>query len=71
MITVKAKLKCESVLQTESGETIKFRAVSGPGNESWSKWTPCADFSMSVTNPNVFEYFKPGSEYTIAFSCVE
>lgn len=62
------KLQCESVLVTKGQQTIKLRAVSGPGNETWSKWTPSAEFSITITNPECFGVFDPGTSYDCVMS---
>ena len=40
-------------------------AVSGPGNEEWSKWTPSGRFEMTITNPAALDQFVVGEEYFV------
>lgn len=65
---VTAKFKVDSIRALTDGATISLSAVtSGPGNESWSKWTPWGELRMSVTNPDAIAAFTPGKEYLIQF----
>lgn len=65
-MTVQAKFKCESVLHTEGEQVqVALRAAYGPGNESWSKLTPSGSMMMTITNPALINYFKPGRMYLL------
>lgn len=75
MDKVRAKLTCMSVEETtdgatspkKTGEYIKFQAVydsnNSPEDNNFSKYTPFAEYSMSVTNPNVYGFFVSGKAY--------
>ena len=76
-MNVRAKFKCESVTTYEGAEDgsschveITLRAVGGPDNEQWSKWTPYGEIKMTVTNPVAAAAFRPGSEHFLDFSPV-
>ncbi|VGF14926.1 MULTISPECIES: hypothetical protein [Klebsiella pneumoniae complex] len=34
-------------------------------NETWSKYTPCGQLQMVISNPAAFEQFEQGKEYFI------
>jgi hypothetical protein len=81
---IRAKMKVDAVTQTgdSSGvtqETVTLSAVhpaqpkegeteKEDPNKLWSKWTPSANVSISVTNPECFGKFIPGKEYFVDFS---
>ncbi len=53
---------------TKVNEEIALQAVYGPEgspNAQWSKWTPCAALTMSVTNPGAFGKVLPGQFYFV------
>ena len=70
-----AKFKCESVAKpSESNgdtESISLSAVYGPGNETWSKFTPSGSLSMSISNPAAQGKFQPGKSYLLNISEAE
>ena len=78
---VRAKFRCVEVGQIStsygqgpapvSAERIKLSAVTGPGNEDWSKWTPSGELNFSITNPDAMKQFEAGKDYFIDFSPVE
>ena len=73
-MNIRAKFVCETVLKDSSNETVKLRAVTCDGskdNESWSKWTPSGELTMSVSNPAAHGAFVPGKSYFIDISPVE
>jgi hypothetical protein len=46
-----------------SSEEISFNAVygkEGSANAQWSKWTPCASLTMTISNPGAFGKVLPG-----------
>lgn len=75
MRKVLAKFKCSEIGKayndkaTEKADTIAdtatFYAVTGPGNEEWSKYTPNGNMKLYVTNPNIKDFFQVGEEYTL------
>lgn len=64
------KLVCNTVKRVANSdggiqaEEITFSAVmsdkEGSANKQWSRWTPVAAMSFTVTNPAVFEKILPG-----------
>jgi hypothetical protein len=51
-------------------DRIKLSAVTGPGNEDWSKWTPSGDLNIQITNPEAMGQFEVGKDYYIDFTPV-
>jgi hypothetical protein len=74
-MTVKAKFKCDSVIDTNFGtnystRTVKFRAIYGKEGEnaSFSKATPSGELSMNIDKETLaYDEFKPGKEYYLTF----
>lgn len=79
---MRAKVRCMSVetLKSADGtieqENVKFYAV-GPGkypadgsdeNNTFARWTPCADMSFSIQNPDLFGKFREGVEFYVDFA---
>jgi hypothetical protein len=67
-MAIRAKMVCDSVLtDRQGGRLVKFEAVLNncEENKSFSKWTPSAQISMFVTNPQCD--FEPGKEYYVDF----
>lgn len=61
--SLRLKLQVNSVLHTIGSEQLELFAVygqDGSANGSWSKATPVAKLTMTVTNPEAFGCFKPG-----------
>ena len=69
MRKIVAKMKCSSVLHTEGAEQVKFGAVTADTeeNKTWSKYTPQGEVTLTVTNPDAFGAFVPGTEYLLTF----
>lgn len=53
--------------------SVKLSAVNGDKkeNESWAKYTPCGDLTMSIDNPEAYDAFELGKEYFLDFTPVE
>lgn len=75
MATMRAKLKITGVDKYEASENVRFTAV-GPSeypadgtdeNNTYAKWTPSAELSISITNPNLLGRFEVGQEYYVDF----
>lgn len=68
---IRAKFKCQAVAHHEAPTggvnlIVSLGAVygkDGSDNAQWSKWTPSGTLSMTITNPEVGDFFKPGGEY--------
>lgn len=80
MRTMRAKMKVSKVESGNGYEKLSFNAVckSGPyppdgsdENNSFAKWTPTAELTMSVTNPDLFGKVKQGEEYYLDFTKAE
>lgn len=79
---VRAKMRCVEKTQRTSAsnygdakpvdtEEVKLAAVTGPGNESWSKWTPSGRVEMTISNPEAVKQFEVGVDYFVDFSPAE
>lgn len=51
-------------------ESVKLMAVSGPENESWSKYTPAGQIEMTITNPAALDQFRVGEYVMVRFEPV-
>ena len=77
-MSVRAKLRCHFIQTGTDGdgnktaETVHMHAVysSDPNNENaqWSKWTPAANLTLTVSNPAAFGKFEQGAEYFVDFT---
>lgn len=45
-----------------------FDAEGNSEDNSFAKWTPSADVSMSITNPALFSSFKRGQKFYVDFT---
>ncbi|WP_036575851.1 hypothetical protein [Nitrosospira briensis] len=61
----------------KTGERLSFRAVSRPNgypvdgsdeDNTYAKWSPQADLSITVNNPALFGQFERGQKYYVDFS---
>lgn len=67
----RAKFQCHSVKKCLNADgtvqqiEVRFGAVcdNAGSNKSWSKWTPFGNLEMAITNPDLFDAFRPGQEY--------
>ena len=72
-MTVRAKSKCVVTSKSNYGagteqNSVRLQPVMGPGNESWSKYTPGGSIEMTINNPEALEQFKLGAEYFVDFT---
>jgi hypothetical protein len=75
---MRAKMQVHSVEKPyEGAETLRFGAVTGtepfgPKGESedntYARYTPQADLSMTVTNPDLLGKFKQGDKFYVDFT---
>jgi hypothetical protein len=67
---IRAKMQCLSVQREEYQETVTLSAVveGSEENKSFSRWTPAAHLTMTVSNPDVLGAFKEGEEYYLDFT---
>lgn len=82
-MTTRCKVYVESVkLYGHNGqitqEEVQMRAVTGKNTKdgmdednTYAKYTPSADFRMSVTNPALFGQFRPSQTYYIDMTPAE
>ncbi len=49
-------------------EVVRLTVAQGPGNESWSKWTPSGSIEMAITNPEAVAALKLGQHYFVDFT---
>jgi hypothetical protein len=82
MSIMRAKMTIDTVEQGEGCETLLFRAVgksdepynedgSGDENNSFARWTPCADLNMTITNPELMGKLKEGQTFYVDFTKAE
>ncbi len=72
----RCKMKVESVMQSMDSagkveqEVVKLRAVMGdsPENKEWSRWTPHAQFEISISNPAAMGKLSKGHEFFVDFT---
>lgn len=79
---MRAKFKVTGVTPSEydgkkQNEVVKFIAVGPSGsypddgsdeNNSYAKWSPSADLSITIANPNLWDRFKVGQEFYADFT---
>lgn len=73
---LRCKVRVESVTHTmeangsTSSERVTLVAVYGDSeeNKQWSRWTPSASFSMTITNPPAFGKLSKGHEFYVDFT---
>lgn len=78
---MRAKMEVRSVAPAHEGaETIKMAAVCGtdpfgPNGESednsFARWTPSGDLSLTITNPDLVGKFTAGQKFYVDFSLAE
>lgn len=77
MAILRCKMRVQSVAQykNEDGsvgsEEVKLQAVygaDGTDNAQWSKWTPSAQFSITINNPAAFDKLSKGHEFYVDFT---
>lgn len=80
MSVLRCKMRVTSVAhyKDENGATsqeeVKLQAVygaEGTDNAQWSKWTPSAQFSITINNPNAFNQLSKGHEFYVDFTPAE
>lgn len=73
MKTIKAKFRVESIQLMGSdrynnhSRKVVARPVTSDSeeNKTYSKWTPTGLLELTITNPDVFDWFKPDQEFTM------
>lgn len=75
---MRCKLRVTKVshIKNDSGgteyETVELAAVYGNNDENklWSKWTPSASFSITISNPDAMNKLSSGHEFYVDFTPV-
>lgn len=76
-LTMCAKLKLTSVTLSETSDQLKFSAAckAGPYPEdgmdednTFAKFTPTAELTMTVNNPALLGKFRPGQKFYVDFT---
>ena len=52
-------------------EIVQLHAVAsaqGTENAEWSKYTPLADFNLTIDNPSAFDRLRNGQEFYVDFT---
>lgn len=60
----------------KSGETLNMHAVAAPKydvdgldeDNSYAKWSPSANLSINIANPDLFGQFKVGDKFYVDFT---
>ena len=77
MPILRCKMRVQSVSHylnedgSTSQEEVKLAAVYGEDNTAnaqWSKWTPSANFSITINNPDAFNKLSKGHEFYVDFT---
>lgn len=71
MPTMRAKMSVTSVQRfAANNEIVQFNAVSSgtPEDNTYSKYTPSASVSITITNPTLLDKFIPGCTYYVDFT---
>lgn len=75
--TMRAKLKLTSVTLSEHSDQLKFSAVCKAGSypedgldedNTFAKFTPTAELTMTVNNPALLGKFRPGQKFYVDFT---
>lgn len=75
--TLRCKMRVNTVTQNlnETGEveneTVQLQAVygrEGTKNQEWSKYTPSAQFSITISNPSAFNKLSKGRFFFVDFT---
>lgn len=65
---IQAKFYCARITRDAyKNETVALSAVTGVGNEGWSKFTPSGELMITISNPEAQGKFEPGASYLLTF----
>lgn len=74
VLRVKMRVLEVAAIKNEDGSTLHERvgltAVHGPEgseNAKWSRWTPSAHFTITISNPEKFGTLSSGHEFFLDF----
>lgn len=74
---LRCKMRVSEVVHSKAAdgsteqERVTLAAVygkEGTANAQWSKWTPSANFTISISNPAAFNKLSKGHEYFVDFT---
>ena len=75
---MRAKVVCREVKILETCEIVVFRPVckqDGPypadgndENNTFAKWSPAGEFSLTITNPALLGTYRPGQVFYVDFT---
>ena len=75
---MRAKMRVSNVVVHPDGsESLSFSGVAksdgypsdgSDENNSFARWTPCAEMTMTVQNPDLFGKFSIGDEFYLDFT---
>lgn len=77
---MRAKMRVSKVVNRGTCEDLEFSAVcksdgypadGSDENNTFAKWTPTANFSMSITNPALIGKFTEGQQFYVDFAPAE
>ena len=77
MRTMRAKFRVADVQKTDTSERVTFAAVAKDSaypndgsdeDNSFARWTPQADLTMTINNPELFGKFEVGQKFYADFS---
>lgn len=81
MSVMRCKMRVQEVTHvlnsdsTKESERVTLSAVSGKDdtdpNKKWSRWTPYAEFKMTINNPGAFNTLSKGHEFFVDFTPAE
>lgn len=74
MVINTVKRSCDNdgnIQQEEITASAVYSDKEGSVNKQWSRWTPCAQLSFTVSNPNVFDKLLPGQFYFVELTRVD
>lgn len=58
----------DGTVQQERVELIAVYGPEGSDNAQWSKWTPSANFTININNPEAFNKLSQGHEFFVDFT---
>lgn len=77
---MRAKMKVSEVTLGENSDSVKMKAVGrntaypadgGDEDNTFAKYSPTADLSMTIANPALMGKFRPGQMFYVDFQPVE
>ena len=78
--TMRAKMQVSDVQSSTTSERLSLRAVCKSGgypidgsdeDNSFARWTPSAELTMTINNPDLLGKFKAGDKFYVDFTPAE